>query len=129
MRPTFSLLDDQLIAQIIDEARDLLRTLGVTIHNREVLSLLGDHGADVDLKTEQAILSDEILDRALATAPHSFNLFDVLGNQTHDFSGDNVHFTPGSAAINILDNATGEIRRPATADYIRYLKAGFCWYM
>ena len=80
MRPTFSLLDDQLIAQIIDEARDLLRTLGVTIHNREVLSLLGDHGADVDLKTEQAILSDEILDRALATAPHSFNLFDVLGD-------------------------------------------------
>jgi len=122
MRPTLSLMDDQLIAQIIDEARDLLRTLGVTIHNREVLSLLGDHGVDVDLKTEQAILSDEILDQALATAPQSFNLFDVLGNQTHDFSGDNVHFTPGSAAINILDNATGEIRRPATADYIRYAR-------
>ena len=116
MRPTLSLLDDQLIGQIIDEARGLLRTLGVTIHNREVLSLLGDHGVDVDPKTEKATLSDEIIDRALATAPSSFKLFDVLGNQTHDFSGDNVHFTPGSAAINILDSATGEIRRPDTAD-------------
>ena len=122
MRPTLSFLDDQLIGQIIDEARSLLRTLGVTIHNQEVLSLLGDHGVDVDPVTEHATLSDEIIDRALGTAPESFKLYDVLGNQTHDFSGNNVHFTPGSAAINILDDATGEIRRPVTADYIRYAR-------
>jgi trimethylamine--corrinoid protein Co-methyltransferase len=122
MRPTLRFLDDQLIGRILDEARSLLRTLGVTIHNQEVLSLLGDHGAEVDQKTEHATLSDEIIDQALATAPESFKLYDVLGNQTHDFSGDNVHFTPGSAAINILDNATGEIRRPTTADFVRYSK-------
>jgi len=122
MRPTLRLLDDQLIGQIIDEARSLLRTLGVTIHNQEVLSLLGDHGVEVDPGTENATLSDEIIDRALGTAPESFKLYDVLGNETHDFSGNNVHFTPGSAAINILDDATGEIRRPVTADYIRYAR-------
>jgi trimethylamine--corrinoid protein Co-methyltransferase len=122
MRPTLRFLDDQLIGQIIDEARSLLRTLGVTIHNQEVLSLLGDHGVDVDPGTEHATLSDEIIDRALGTAPESFKLYDVLGNETHDFSGNNVHFTPGSAAINILDDATGEIRRPVTADYIRYAR-------
>jgi len=122
MRPTLRFLDDQLIGRILDEARGLLRTLGVTIHNQEVLSLLGDHGVDVDPKTETATLSDEIIDRALATGPGSFKLYDVLGNETHDLSGNNVHFTPGSAAINILDNATGEIRRPATADYVRYAK-------
>jgi trimethylamine--corrinoid protein Co-methyltransferase len=122
MRPTLRFLDDQLIGRILNEARSLLRTLGVTIHNQEVLSLLGDHGAEVDQKTEHATLSDEIIDQALATAPESFKLYDVLGNQTHDFSGDNVHFTPGSAAINILDNATGEIRRPTTADFVRYSK-------
>jgi trimethylamine--corrinoid protein Co-methyltransferase len=122
MRPTLRFLDDRLIGRIVDEARSLLGTLGVTIHNPEVLSLLGDHGADVDSKTELAILSDELIDRALATAPGSFKLYDVLGDQTHDLSGDNVHFTPGSAAINILDNATGQIRRPATADYIRYAR-------
>ncbi|MBT8462438.1 MAG: trimethylamine methyltransferase family protein, partial [Gemmatimonadetes bacterium] len=122
MRPTLRFLDDQLIGRILDEARDLLRTLGVTIHNQEVLALLGDHGAEVDPKTELAILPDDIIERALATSPGPFKLYDVLGNQTHDFSGHNVHFTPGSAAINILDDATGEIRRPATADYVRYAK-------
>ena len=122
MRPTLRFLDDQLIDRILDEARGLLLTLGVTIHNQEVLSLLGDHGADVDRGAERAIFSDDIIDRALATSPGPFKLYDVLGNQTHDFSGHNVHFTPGSAAINILDNATGEIRRPATADYVRYAK-------
>jgi trimethylamine--corrinoid protein Co-methyltransferase len=122
MRPTLRFLDDQLIGQILDEARNLLTTLGVTVRNQEVLALLGDLGAEVDLETEHATLSNEIIDRALATAPNSFKLYDVLGNQTHDFSGDNVHFTPGSAAINILDHATGKVRRPNTGDFVRYSK-------
>ena len=122
MRPKLRFLDDQLIERILGEARSLLQTLGVTIHNPGVLSLLGDHGVDVDQETEHATLSDQIIDQALATAPRSFKLYDVLGNQTHDFSGDNVHFTPGSAAINILDPATGQVRRPTTADFVRYAK-------
>jgi trimethylamine--corrinoid protein Co-methyltransferase len=122
MRPTLRFLDDQLITQIIDEARGLLKTLGVTIHNPGLLSVLGDHGAEVDASAEHVKLTDDIIDQALKTAPASFQLFDVLGNQTHDFSGDNVHFVPGSAAINIHDNATGEIRRPITSDYVRYAK-------
>jgi len=64
----------------------------------------------------------DLIDRALRTVPRSFRLFDALGNQTHDFSGDNVYFTPGSAAIQILDGATGEMRPPTTADYVRYVK-------
>ena len=122
MRPTLRFLDDQLITRILDEARELLRTLGVTIHNEEVLSLLGDHGAEVDLPAENAKITGEMIDKALKTSPSSFRLYDVLGNQTHDFSGDNVHYTPGSAAINVLDQSTGEARRPVTADYIRYAK-------
>ena len=73
-------------------------------------------------KTCYARFTEDIIDKALATAPHSFKLFDVLGNETHDFQGDNVYFTPGSTAINILDNESGEMRRPMTADYIRYVK-------
>ena len=40
------LLDDALIDRIVDEARGLLRTIGVEIHNEAVLSMLGDHGAE-----------------------------------------------------------------------------------
>jgi trimethylamine--corrinoid protein Co-methyltransferase len=122
MRPKLQLLDDTLVERIVGEARELLRTLGVEIHNDNVLDLLGDHGAGIDKAARHATLNDEIIDRSLDSVPASFGLFDVSGNQTHDISGDNIHFTPGSAAINVLDNETGEIRRPDTTDYIRYAK-------
>jgi trimethylamine--corrinoid protein Co-methyltransferase len=122
MRPTLKLLDDGLTRKIVAEARMLLCTLGVTIHNEAVLSMLGDHGAKVDLGSRHVTLNDPILDGALASVPSSFRLFDVLGEQTHEFSGNNTHFTPGSAAINILDDTTGKIRKPTTADYVRYAK-------
>jgi len=122
MRPTLRLLDDRLIGKIVGEARMLLCTLGVTIQNGDVLAMLGDHGAGVDLEKQHARLTDEIIDRALESAPSSFRLYDVLGNETHDFSDTNVYFTPGSAAINILDNESGELRKPTTADYVRYAK-------
>ena len=45
-----------------------------------------------------------------------------LGEQTHELAGDAVYFTPGSAAIHVLDEATGVIRPPSTVDYVRYAK-------
>ena len=120
MRPKVTFLDHDLKVRIIDEARHLLCTLGVEIHNPGVLGLLGDNGAEVDPAKQHVRLTDDLIDRALSTAPSGFKLFDVAGRQTHDFSGDNVYFTPGSAAINILDNGT--MRKPDTADYVRYAK-------
>jgi trimethylamine--corrinoid protein Co-methyltransferase len=116
------LLDDALIDRILDEARDLLVTLGVEIHNPAVLALLGDHGARVEVATHRAFLPGPLVDRALSSSPRAFRLFDVLGRETHHFAGDRVHFTPGSAAIHVLDGETGEIRPPTTADYVRYVQ-------
>ncbi len=122
MRPTLRLLQDELIDKIIAEARDVLGTLGVEIHNQSVLSLLAEHGAKVDGAAWNARLREDLIDKALNTVPHTFKLYDVLGNETHDFQGNNVYFTPGSTALNLLDSRTGEMRRPTTADYIRYVK-------
>jgi trimethylamine--corrinoid protein Co-methyltransferase len=122
MRPTVSFLDRQLVERIIAEARTILCELGVEIHNPGVLSLLADHGAKVESKTKRAHFTADILDKALGTAPSGFALYDVLGNRTHDLSGYNVHFTPGSAAINVLDNQTQSIRPPTTRDYVSYVK-------
>jgi trimethylamine--corrinoid protein Co-methyltransferase len=63
-----------------------------------------------------------MIDAALKTTPRSVKLYDVLGNETHDLFGYNVYFTPGSAALNILDSSTQEIRKPMTRDYIDYAK-------
>jgi trimethylamine--corrinoid protein Co-methyltransferase len=84
--------------------------------------MLSDHGARVDPKNHRAFLNDEILDKALATVPRSFKLYDQFGEPTHDFSDHKVHFTPGSAAIHVLDYETNQMRKPRTADYVRYAK-------
>jgi trimethylamine--corrinoid protein Co-methyltransferase len=122
MRPTLRLLEDELIRKIVEEGRDLLCKMGVEIHNKPVLEMLGDHGAEVSVEKRHAYLTDGVIDRALGTVAGSFRLYDVLGNLTHEFAGDRVYFTPGSAAINILDGITGEMRRPTTADYVRFVK-------
>ncbi len=121
-RPVVRFLTDKTIERIISEAREILCRLGVEINNDEILSLLHDHGATVDRKKNHVLFKDGIIDRVLKTTPRSFKLYDVLGNQTLDFSGYSVHFTPGSAALNILDGGTQQIRKPATGDYIKYAK-------
>jgi trimethylamine--corrinoid protein Co-methyltransferase len=122
MRPQLHLLDVDLIQRIVAEARDLLAGLGVEIHNPALRDLLLEGGARLDHAGARVCVPDELVDRTLASAPSGFALYDVRGERTHDLSGDNVHFTPGSAALHLLDHETGEIRRPTTADYVRYAK-------
>ncbi|UCC78685.1 MAG: trimethylamine methyltransferase family protein [Candidatus Zixiibacteriota bacterium] len=122
MRPTVRFLEDKLIEKIISEARTLLRELGVEINNDFVLSLLGDHGAKIEKEKKRAFYTDDIIDKSLKYAPSSFQLYDSSGGQAVDLSGYNVNFTPGSAAINILEYESNMIKRPVTSDYIRYAK-------
>ncbi len=122
MRPRLRFLDDDLAGRILDEARSVLATLGVELHDPEGLDLLASHGATVVEGGTRVRIPEGLVDRALATAPRAFALFDVLGNPTHDLSGENVHFTPGSAAIRLLDPATRALREPVTGDYVRLAK-------
>jgi len=122
MRPRLRLLEDELIDRIVDEAREILGEMGVEIHNPEVLAMLGDHGARVDLISNHAWIGGDLVDTALASVPSSFSLYDIAGENALEMGGDAVHFTPGSAAINILDPESWTMRKPVTADYIRYAR-------
>lgn len=122
MNPVLRLLDEDLIRRIVAEARTVLFRLGVEIQNPRVLALLADHGAGVDQDHRRAFIGDQLVDRALSSAPGAFKLYDVHGRQTHFFAGANVHFTPGSAAIHVLDGETGQIRRPTSRDCVRHFK-------
>ena len=73
-RPTIRFLDDSLIEQIVSEATRVLCTLGVNIHNKTVLSILSDHGASADMGKLHVLFTEEIIERALKTAPSSFRL-------------------------------------------------------
>jgi trimethylamine--corrinoid protein Co-methyltransferase len=122
LRPTLRFLDQELIERILCEAREVLCKLGMQIHNDEALALLGDHGAAIDRASGRARFTNAMIDDAIAATPSEFRLYDVLGDETHHLAGERVYFTPGSAAIHILDHATGEMRRPDTRDYVDLVK-------
>ena len=122
MRPTINFLKKALIEQIIDEAITILTKLGVEIQNKAVIDLLSSHGAKVEQTKSRVFITRALIDKALKTAPSAFKLFDIYGNETNDFSGSKIHFTPGSAALHILDYETNRSRRPTTSDYIEFVK-------
>jgi trimethylamine--corrinoid protein Co-methyltransferase len=122
MRPKIKFLSDELVRQIISEATNILCKLGVEIHNEKVLTMLSDCGCKVDMEKNHAVLTEEIIEKSLKVAPGSFGLYDIAGKQTHDFSGDNVYFTPGSTALHILDSQARKMRKAVTADYVNFVK-------
>jgi len=87
MRPSVRFLSDELIKKILEEARDILCKLGVSIHNKGVLDMLSGFGAKVDTSKSHVFFTEDIIDKALKSTPASFKLYDVHGNETHDFSG------------------------------------------
>jgi trimethylamine--corrinoid protein Co-methyltransferase len=122
MKPLLKFLDDDLIRKIVSEAHIILETLGVEIHNEKLLSVLAGRGIRVDFDKKRAFMNNDQIDSTLKTTPHSFKLYDAPGSATHDFAIGNSYFTPGSAALYILDHESGKTRRPVTEDYIRYAK-------
>jgi len=122
MRPKIQFLNNDLLKQIISEAIQILCELGMEIHNKSVLTMLADHGATVEMKKQHVKFTEDIIQKGLNSVPSAFKLYDINGKETNNFSGYNVHFTPGSSALNILDYKIKNIRKPITQDYIQYAK-------
>ncbi|UCH97469.1 MAG: trimethylamine methyltransferase family protein [Candidatus Aminicenantes bacterium] len=119
-------LTNDLVQRIISEARDILCKPGIKIYDKQLRLLLSGYGAHVEEGGQQVCFTNDLIDKALKTVPSSFKLYDVMGNETHHFSRDQVYFTPASSALSILDtdmeHGTAGIREPTTNDYTRYVK-------
>jgi trimethylamine--corrinoid protein Co-methyltransferase len=68
------------------------------------------------------ILLPEMVEEAVETAPSKIRLYDTGGNPAVELGNDNVCFDPGSAALNILDPDTHEIRPARTRDFVAFSK-------
>jgi trimethylamine--corrinoid protein Co-methyltransferase len=121
MRPTVKYLSDQLIGDIIADAKAVLCTQGMEIKDEAMLDLLDSYGAKISA-SDHVVFTPYLLDKALDTISGEFALYDTSGAQTHDFSGNNFHFNPGSSALNILDHRTQTARPPQTGDFIDFVK-------
>jgi len=122
MQPHITLLTDELVRQVLDEAYMLLLKPGIKVQSPEALTLLEDAGAKVDRDAEIAHIPEELVHHSLETAPQIFHLYDQDGNRKVTYGGDIVQFDPGSSGVHILDPETNEHRPSYTADLVRIVK-------
>jgi len=115
-RPKIELLSKPLVEKIVDEGLTLLEKHGVLVENKEALGLLAGAGAAVEPATGLVRMGRKLVEECLAATPEVITLYDRTGTKAFAVGGDEVHFDPGSAAVTILDHATGSERRAATAD-------------
>ncbi len=122
MRPTLSVISTTLIEQILAEARHILATVGMEIRGKALQELALARGAQLDPSGQRLLFPEELIDTALANAPASFQLYNRDGALHATIGGDQVHFTPGSSGLRILDHRTGEARTPVTSDFVEYIR-------
>lgn len=117
-RPTVEVLGQPLRERIVSQALDVLGKVGVFVDSPEALTLLGDSGAHIDKKKRRAVLPADLVERCVDSAPRSIRLFTREGEPAVRLEGLRVHFNPGSAAVKILDGASGQTRSPVRSDLV-----------
>ncbi|MCC6300744.1 MAG: trimethylamine methyltransferase family protein [Anaerolineales bacterium] len=122
MQPKLTLLTDDIIQRILDEAHQLLLKPGVKVNNDEARELLAAAGAQVDAETNVVHIPEQIVRKALESAPREFYLYDADGNPTVKYGGDTVHFDPGSSGIAMLNPETFEHETTETQHLLKLIK-------
>ncbi|MEJ2277862.1 MAG: trimethylamine methyltransferase family protein [Candidatus Lokiarchaeota archaeon] len=115
-----SVLDEKHKENIFNEAKEILSSQGVFIENKEAKLLLKKEG----LKEENSkfLIPGDLIEKCLDSVPETITLYDREGNENGTLGYDNVYYDPGSAAILILDEKSGQIREAFSDDFIRFSK-------
>lgn len=121
MRPTIQMLEPDLIASILAEAKRIMAEIGMDIRGPKMRQRLIDAGLPTDANG-RVLFPTEVVDRAIETAPKSFTLYNRDGQPHAEIGGWNVHFIPGSSGLKIMDHRTGETRLADSKDFIEYAR-------
>src|SRR6476659_1717456 len=122
MRPTLSVLSDELIDRILEEAKRVLADVGMEIRGPEMRRRLIAAGLPSDPTGTRVLFPRDVVERAIGSAPRSFVLFDRDGLPQADLGEDRVHFVPGSSGLKTLDHRTGEVRLADSTDFVEYVR-------
>lgn len=122
MRPYLRVLSDDLTDQIIDEAKRVLAETGMEIRSAEMRRRLTAAGLPMNTGGDRVLFPRDVVERAIASAPSSFTLYDRDGNPHADLGGDRVHFVPGSSGLKWEDHHTGEVRLATSDDFVQYIR-------
>jgi len=122
MRPTLNVISDELIGNVLDEAKRIMAETGMEIRGEAMRRRMLDHGLKTDGSGKRVLFPADVVDAAIASTPKSFTLFDRDGEAYTDIGGYNVHYVPGSSGLKIQDHRTGETRLTNSTDFIEYAR-------
>lgn len=122
MRPTLSVVSDDLINKILIEAKRIMAETGMEIRGEKMKQRLLDHGLKTDASGNRVLFSPDMVDAAIESAPGSFTLFNRDGEPHAELGGNNVHYVPGSSGLKIQDHRTGETRLSNSTDFVEYAR-------
>ena len=122
MQPKLTLLSDELIPRILEEAYELLQCPGVKVQNPEARELLAEAGAKLYPENQVIGIPAALIHKALESVPREFYLYDYDDKPVIHYGGDTVHFDPGSSGIAMLNPETLEHDTTETSHLIRLLK-------
>jgi trimethylamine--corrinoid protein Co-methyltransferase len=121
MRPTLNILSDELIIEILTEAKRIMAETGIEVRGEKMRQRLLDHGLKTDDKG-RVLFTPDVVDAAIASTPKSFTLYDRDGHPYTEIGGNNVHYVPGSSGLKIQDHRSGETRLSNSTDFIEYAR-------
>ncbi|KPL06766.1 hypothetical protein AMJ86_07310 [bacterium SM23_57] len=121
-RPVLTVISEQEITRILDEALDVLTQVGLLIEHPTVVEWLMAAGATLKGNPPRTCIPCDLVETCLKSAPSEIKIYDRDGNDSMQLSGFNVHFDPGSAALNILDWKNNMIRKPTSHDAVEFHK-------
>ncbi|UCE10253.1 MAG: trimethylamine methyltransferase family protein [Candidatus Thorarchaeota archaeon] len=107
-------LTQENIDEIHEASIEVLGNTGILIKNRAVCELLKNAGCE--LESSVVRIPSDIIDRCLKSVPRKFYLHNRAGSKKLAVGGDDVHYNPGSSALNIIDRETGILRPAKTKD-------------
>lgn len=122
MKPSLSVVGDDLIEKILVEAKRILAEVGIEVMGAALRERLLDCGFRQNPATGRVLFPPDEVDRAVAAAPRSITLFNRRGRPHARLDGNRVHFVPGSSAVRVLDHRTGHTRGATTADFVDYVR-------
>jgi len=122
MRPGLNVISEELIPRIVDEAMRIMAETGMDIRGHALRQRLLDHGLTTDSSGQRILFPADVVQRAIASAPGSFTLYDRDGQAHAELGGNHVNFVPGSSGLKILDHRTGQTRLSHSTDYVEYVR-------
>lgn len=117
---TLTTLSPEVVRQILDEARQVLDKVGVQVEHAGAAERLRDAGARAS--AGRLLIDPGLVDRALATAPAGFELYDRDGDAPLHIGGGSRLFAPGSAAVRVWDFDLGQPRPSTLEDCARFAR-------